>query len=462
MRPLPPSLFLIAALAAAGPSTVIATDGDVDLTYQSAGQGFAIFGAPGDASPARLLAAPDGNLVVLYHWTDQNGTPRQDRWRQVFATGYGPPCSLVQGSVTEMSVRGAAFDSLGRLIVVGTEYAGTQRIVVERFLYPDCTLDPDFDGNGLAAYLAGEGPYGVAIVPRRVGLFPLTRQVYDLVGTLVPGATHLVVLRLDDDGALDTTWGGGDGRVEISLSGAHLYAEDAALDPQGRIVVASQCQFDASLNWAFAVTRVLSDGTPDPGFSGVGTRIVDFDLLENGTDSAFAVALANDGRIAVVGSAESVGDDVMALAVLLPNGNLDGTFSGDGRLTYGGPLDVQTSGRFVVFQSDGRLLVGGSTYRLAGSAVFTPALEVGFVERYRPDGSPDPAFGDAGLAEPTLATYPDLGSSATAIAAGADGRPLLAGGLERDGTALHDGWIARLDNALIFADGFESGTTGAW
>jgi uncharacterized delta-60 repeat protein len=462
MRPLPPLLLLLAALAAAGASPALAADGDVDLTYQSTHQGFAIFGAPGDAEPVQVLPAPDGELVVLYHWTNQVGTQRQDRWRRVTSTGYGPPCSLVQGSVTEMSARGAAFDSQGRLIVVGTEFDGTQRIVVERFLYPDCTLDPDFDGNGLAAYLSGESPYGVAIVPRRVGFFPLNRQVYDLVGTLVPGATHLVVLRLDDDGGLDTTWGGGDGRVEISLAGAHLYGEAAALDAQGRILVASQCQFDASLNWAFAVTRLLPDGSPDPGFSGIGTRIVDFDLVENGVDRAFAVAPARDGRIAVVGSAENVGDEVMALAVLLPNGNLDGTFSGDGRLSYGGPLEVLTSGRFVAFQSDGELLVGGSTYLAAGFGIFTPAIEEAFVQRYRPDGSPDPAFGDAGLALPTLATFPDLGSSATAIAAGVDGRPLLAGRLLRDSTLLHDGWIARLANSLVFADGFESGNTGAW
>ena len=80
----------------------------------------------------------------------------------------------------------------------------------------------------------------------------------------------------------------------------------------------------------FAVARYNSNGTLDTSF---GVRWLGTHRFLWGHDFAYAVALQQDGKIVVAGAADIVDDQAaFAVARYTSDGNLDITFSGDGRL----------------------------------------------------------------------------------------------------------------------------------
>ena len=87
-------------------------------------------------------------------------------------------------------------------------------------------------------------------------------------------------------------------------------------------------------NTDFALMRFLPDGRPDPTFGTAGRVTTDFGRQEE----ARAVALQPDGRIVVAGRismpvpVQGALFFVIALARYMPDGSLDPTFSGDGRM----------------------------------------------------------------------------------------------------------------------------------
>jgi len=99
-------------------------------------------------------------------------------------------------------------------------------------------------------------------------------------------------------------------------------------------------------------------------------------VLPAGDDAANALVLQQDGKIVAAGESRRK----LALARYKPNGSLDTSFGGDGRVTTGfGPAFA------LVEQPDGKLVVAG-----AGSN------DDFALARYNPDGSPDRSFGVGG------------------------------------------------------------------
>ena len=121
-----------------------------------------------------------------------------------------------------------------------------------------------------------------------------------------------------------------------------------------------------SLRWArpnpapAATTSVSPATTPngslDTSFSGDGKLTTDFGF--GADDEANGVAVQGDGKIVAAGVASggATGDD-FALTRYNPNGSLDTTFSGDGkrRTNFGG--DDMANG--VALQVDGRIVAVG-------------------------------------------------------------------------------------------------------
>ena len=124
--------------------------------------------------------------------------------------------------------------------------------------------------------------------------------------------------------------------------------------------------------WAVAAAR----GGHRPGGRrsdtsfGVGGKVIT-DFV--GEEYATAVALQPDGKIVAVGLANdpSIGSAGFALARYLPNGTLDTTFGGDGRVItdFGG----YTLANAVALQPDGKIVVAGNM-PLTPQLVFIPAL----------------------------------------------------------------------------------------
>ena len=131
------------------------------------------------------------------------------------------------------------------------------------------------------------------------------------------------------------------GRVITDFGGDfHDSAMDAALQPDGKIVVAGTSsrypQFD------MAVARYNPDGSLDTTFDGDGMVKVDF---QNSDERGYAVAVQPDGKIIVAGVSYITTWGDFALARLCPNGALDdGANCGSPAFGAGGKVRTDFSG----------------------------------------------------------------------------------------------------------------------
>ena len=132
-----------------------------------------------------------------------------------------------------------------------------------------------------------------------------------LTGRVLLGTeTQVETLRLEPDGALDTTFGDG-GSVRTDLRDHTEAGLDVSLDAEGRIVVAGRA---GDINTDFALVRYLPDGTLDTAFADEGQLYIDFFLLP---DIAESVAVGADGLI-VVGGFVQQDTDSYGVARVLP------------------------------------------------------------------------------------------------------------------------------------------------
>jgi uncharacterized delta-60 repeat protein len=256
---------------------------------------------------------------------------------------------------------------------------------------------------------------------------------------------NFAIARYNANGSLDTSFDG-DGKV-TTLIGTSSFASEVAIQADQKIVVAGHASDPTQ---RFAVARYNANGSLDNSFSGDGKATTAFIV---GESSAYGLAIQDDGKIIVSGGL--VGGGYNLLARYNPDGSLDSSFDGDGKLEHA--LSGTIGGGEVVIQEDGKILVSGSNYvtryntdgsldtSFASSGVFTHSSTVRSItlqpdqkillgggsigtfaaSRLNPDGGLDATFGGAGTVQIWIAEY----AFARAIRLQADGRILLGGGV---------------------------------
>jgi uncharacterized delta-60 repeat protein len=214
-----------------------------------------------------------------------------------------------------------------------------------------------------------------------------------------PTNGHFAVAKLSPTtGALDGTFSG-DGKLFVPVTGGgNTYM---AVQGDGRVVV-TQSQTNRTpvmrADFDMWVYRFESDGDADPTWAGGRAAVVDF---YRGWDHADDVLVQPDGKVVLVGTMESAskadgetGFQNTAIARLTPGGQLDATFSGDGK--FGQDFaDVRQTVAAVAVQGDGKTIVAG-TYRHASAVSPTGITDDFFLRRYTVDGSLDATFGNGG------------------------------------------------------------------
>ncbi len=194
-------------------------------------------------------------------------------------------------------------------------------------------LDVSFAGTGIATMSFDIGTYrsdlGTAVIPLPDGSLRL-------VGSITLGAMAepraLAVGGITATGALDTTFGGGDGRVDYTWGSSVWDLVAAAVLPTGEIVLAGSVKWSLT-DYDFLIVQLLADGSLDPRFGGGdGYVTVPFDVNPGGDlfDLASSLDVTSSGDILVAGSVKRAGSDWdMAVVRLTPTGALDPDF-GDG------------------------------------------------------------------------------------------------------------------------------------
>lgn len=232
------------------------------------------------------------------------------------------------------------------------------------------------------------------------------------------GNRDMAVVRLEQDGTLDPTFGTS-GVVRLSVPGVSFDGFSARISSvlvlgDGDVFVVGWGRPD--LTEYPVLARLNADGTPDASFGSSGTKILD----GKGRFSPADAAMTSGASVVAAGFSNSGS----RIASFLPDGSWNDSFGSGG-------LSVEIADaefRSVSFLPDGRILAGGSTQGSRSPSVDFLAV------MYGSGGSLDSGFGTSGRAQVDLG-YEDRASEALLAD---DGSVTLVGGLEIEASSTGD------------------------
>lgn len=362
------------ALVVVPGSAALAAPGELDTSFN--GTGKLLINFDGNDRATQAAIAPDGKIVVVGS-TDVSGGGDYALAR-IEANGTLDK-SFSQDGLERVGSQPGVEDIGGGVVVlpdesiVVTGQGNSTKDFFTEELNPDGSKNESFaEATGGASTVDFGGEEAANDIVRQ----PDGKLV--IVGSTSTDGGDFAIARLNADGTLDTSFNG-TGKQTVNFGGSDV-AEKVALTPEGKIVVIGE---GGSVH-DMAITRLNSNGTVDTSFGSFGEKLVDF----GGTETARGLALQPDGKILVEGSTSAVGEGDLAVARLNPNGELDSSFNGNGKLTlgYGAPEEFGTG---VAVQQNGRILVMGSDADVNRDFV---------VSRLNADGTVDTSFGHNGTA----------------------------------------------------------------
>jgi len=312
-------------------------DGSLDAPFLAAGTG-----ADGDV--AAIAVQPDDRILIGGSFLSCNGTPRS-RIARLNADG-SLDASFDPGAGASGGVGAIVVQPDGRILVGGAfdTYDSISRNGLAR-LNADGSLDPGFSiGTGV-------GGMGVPTVYA----IALQQDGKILVGgdfAAFDGISRNRIARLNTDGTLDPSFGGGSGAGGV---GAPLVCA-IALQPDGKSLVGGRFSTFHGASRS-GISRLYPDGSVDPTFdpgAGAGGTI-NPPILQS-------VVLQPDGKILIGGAFLTYGGALRRnLARLNTDGSLDAAFL----KSKCGPDNTVYC---IAVQTDGKILLGGSFDAYNGAA----------------------------------------------------------------------------------------------
>jgi uncharacterized delta-60 repeat protein len=175
-------------------------------------------------------------------------------------------------------------------------------IAVLRF-NPDGSLDSSFGGGGkVFTNFTGYSDQAKAVA------IDANNNIV-IAGHTLTDSTNgqmFALVRYTENGQLDASFGSG-GKVTAGVVGyrSSLIGHGLAIQPDGRIVASGYVETSDYAYADFAALRLNVDGTPDTTFGSAGTGVVLTDFYGDRDHAWGGLALQADGRIVVVGAANS-------------------------------------------------------------------------------------------------------------------------------------------------------------
>lgn len=260
---------------------------------------------------------------------------------------------------------------------------------------PNGNLDTSFGVGGVIA-MAGYTHFWAGLLPSLVlqtdGKWVMTTtQANDANFT-----NDYDIRRFNSDGSVDTAFGVA-GVVNINFGG-YGDSTDAvattALQQQDGKLVAAGWLYDANSIKQFGLVRYNFNGSLDTTFNGSGSAVTTFDDRNSYGSVLTDLIQQADGKLVAIGWTQTG----TALARYNTDGSPDASFNGDGKvITRDGlsgdiPADIGVGATpySVMQQSDGKLVLGGTTYKEDG--IYQMLLT-----RYNADGSLDTSFNGTGF-----------------------------------------------------------------
>lgn len=387
------------------PSTAILRIVDDESFNEPAGELDTLFvhGHFNDAVLA-LTRQPDGKLLVGGDFTLANSVTRQRLVRLLDIDGSLDPTFVA-------SVNGTVYTLLAQQddkVVVGGAFSMVNGILRNGLvrLQPNGAVDTSFDPGG-----------GMDQPVFALGEIVWQGERKLLVGgafTTARGFNRRGVVRLNDDGTVDTTFLPGTG-ANGTVYALVVYPTNSV--HAGKVLLAGEfTEFNGQVSPG--VVRLNPDGSVDPTFR-----------VGSGADGVVrALVLQPDGRILIGGSFTSFnGQPRMRLARLREDGSVDATFDPG--------LGANDTVWTLALQPDQRIVVGGAFTRCSG-------VTRGGITRLNPDGTVDPTINFGAGADAFVA----------ALLLQPDARIVLGGGFSTyDGQPRHR--LARIYGGSVAGSG---------
>lgn len=195
---------------------------------------------------------------------------------------------------------------------------------------------------------------------------------------------EIIIIRYHTDGSLDESFGT-NGRVNTDVGNFDDDGVCMAVQADNKLIVAGYSY--NGQNYDFLLTRYLPNGNLDNSFSADGKIIIAFGT---GNDEAHAIALQKDGKILVGGFTEGANHETQfAVIRLTAQGNLDQTFNKTGKLSIDLSPDGNETIKAIKVQGDGKIILAGDAFNGMNNDFA--------LVRILPDGSLDNTFSGDGI-----------------------------------------------------------------
>ena len=255
-------------------------DGRLDGSFADKGRVLTLLPGKTSCGGIAVFVAPDGGLIVAGNAYAEGVRGARSIVVLRYLPSGAPDPHFGRDGVAELEMaahaQGAALDSQGRIVVVGTE--ASRRLFVTRF-DSHGNVDQSFGVRGTVSLHDASVPQGL----RAVALQQDGKIV--AVGTVgwhssgrapEPGKRdQIVVVRVDPNGALDQSFAGGG--LLLMASPRYLWGgHGIAIQPDGKLLIVGHTVEEAENGTlsrsAVVLVRLRPDGTPDLDFgSGVDT-----------------------------------------------------------------------------------------------------------------------------------------------------------------------------------------------
>jgi uncharacterized delta-60 repeat protein len=469
-----PAVALLSLAAAIGAPAAFAADGDLDPSFGTGGIAYLtpdLVDAQ-ELQPYKAIVLPDGKLLFAGSLDAPTTVPFEQEYRGMLArfnedgtvdAGFGN--SSIPGVVAlpalDPNHRMENIESIARLddgslIAVGiSQVTSTEEGFVVK-LDENGAIDTTFAGG--AGYVLIPLYYAHAVGIDSQGRIVVAGESID-IGTFVYTAN---VMRFNADGTPDTSFGD-NGTASLAWDGAGNsgYLSDLVMTDDDGVIVAGRYEvYGSGLGSDYAIAKLDATGAPDATFGDAGSRVFHDPSSDSFINAIQRIAVTPDGGIAWAGYyyVTDTGANPLIVGRLGADGSTDAAFGDAATPGYFRPAIVPTASSDypsgLVVQPDGKLVISATFSAFPDKSEFLAI-------RTTADGQLDADFADAGVFEADLAPDGDF-SEASALAMQPNGRIVLAGRAHRITT---DAWpvdlgVVRLLNSIgpddtIFADGFD-------
>jgi uncharacterized delta-60 repeat protein len=346
----------------------IGADGSVDMDYGTDGIASALYprGTTGD----KFVYTLDGDRLTFvaegsYYF--QNGIDHRD-----LALGRFGPDGRVNAAFTR-TIELPSQALLGGLSGIATAPGGETVIAAQVGSFVRLSAD------GTPQFVGGEAIPGGPLDSAAFAALAIQPDGRIVLGGSPAGEsepTQFVLARLDPDGSLDTTFGGGTGIVTTGLPAQERVSSLVTL-ADGSLLLSGEGSGDSSM---IVAARYTPDGAIDPRFGVAG--ILTAPPVAHSDDRVNAALAGPGGGVVATGTA---GGRIL-VAGYLANGRPNPAFAERGVLLMGSVVDSASAEGSALARYPGNRMVIGTKSRAGASLIMLG-----------PHGHPDRSFGQDGI-----------------------------------------------------------------